>query len=210
MRRRDMLLVSGVGAAALYLSMTILVGLRWEGYSNSARMVSELSAIDAPTRPLWLVLGVVYSGLAITFSWLVWRGGGTRARRAVGALLLAQSVFGACWPPMHQRAVLAAGGATLTDTLHLVWTGVTGVLFMAALACGAAAFGRRFRVYSLVTLLVVFGTGAWTGTYASAMQADLPTPMAGMWERTNIAAVMLWIAVLAVVLARQPAAHGTG
>lgn len=28
-----------------------------------------------------------------------------------------------CWPPMHQRAVLAAGGGTLTDTLHLVMGG---------------------------------------------------------------------------------------
>jgi len=44
----------------------------------------------------------------------------------VGAMLFTQPVFGLFWPPMHQRAVLAAGGGTLTNTLHVVWTIVTG------------------------------------------------------------------------------------
>jgi hypothetical protein len=117
-------------------------------------------------------------------------------------LLLMQAVFGVFWPPMHQRAVLAVGGATMTDTLHIVWTVVTSLFFMAALGFGAAALGKRFRVYTLVTMAIVFACGAWTGTYAAAIQANMPTPWVGVWERINTNVFMLWVAVLAVMLLR--------
>jgi hypothetical protein len=103
---------------------------------------------------------------------------------------------------MHQRAVLAAGGGTMTDTLHIVWTIVTSVFFMVALGVGATALGKRFRVYSLATMAIVFACGAWTGTYAPAMQANMPTPWAGVWERVNTNLFMLWVVVVAIVLQR--------
>jgi hypothetical protein len=43
-----------------------------------------------------------------------------------------------------------------------------------------------------------------TGTYASQVQADLPTPGVGVWERISIAAFMAWIVVLATALLRAP------
>jgi hypothetical protein len=199
------LLSGGILAALLYVAMTLCVGLWWDGYSVTAHTPSELSAIGAPTRPVWIVLGSIYSALMIAFAWIVWRSAApNRALRVAGALLLAQSVFGSYWPPMHQRAVLAAGGATLTDTLHLAWAIVTGVLFTSAIGFGAAALGKRFRVYSIATMAIVLACGAWTGTYASRIQANLPTPGVGAWERLSIAFVMLWVAVLATALLRGP------
>jgi len=117
---------------------------------------------------------------------------------------MAHAVFGQFWPPMHQRAVLAAGGGTLTDTLHLVWATITGFFFLLIVGFGAAALGKRFRVYSIVTIVIVLVCGAWTGTYASRIQADLPTPWVGVWERISIATFMGWIAVLATALLRAP------
>jgi len=117
---------------------------------------------------------------------------------------MAHAVFGQFWPPMHQRAVLAAGGGTLTDTLHLVWATITGFFFLLIVGFGAAALGKRFRVYSIVTIVIVLACGAWTGTYASRIQADLPTPWVGVWERISIATFMGWIAVLATALLRAP------
>jgi hypothetical protein len=122
----------------------------------------------------------------------------------VGALLIADTVFGQFWPPMHQRAVLAAGGGTLTDTLHLVWAAITGVFFVLIVGFGAAALGKRFRAYSLATMAIGLACGAVTGTYASRVQADLPTPGVGVWERISIVAFMGWIAVLAITLLRAP------
>jgi hypothetical protein len=201
-RWRKPLLTCGILAGVLYVAMTLWVGLLWDGYSTADQTISELSAIGAPTRPLWLVVGTIYGALMTTFGWIVWKSAPHRALRAAGALLLIQAVFGFFWPPMHQRAVLAAGGGTLTDTLHIVWTIVTSVFFMGALGFAAAGFGKRFRVYSLVTMAIVFACGAWTGTYAPAIQANLPTPSAGVWERINTTVFMVWIVVLACVLLR--------
>lgn len=197
-------LVCGILGPVLWVAMTLSVGMLWEGYSSWSQTISELSAIGAPTRPLWMALSAVYGVLMVAFGWGVWKTAAhNRALRVVGALLLAQAVFGFFWPPMHQRAVLAAGGGTLTDTLHIVWTIVTSLFFMFALGFGAAALGGRFRVYSIATMMIVFASGAWTGTYDSAIQANLPTPWAGVWERLNNTAFMLWIAVLAIALLRR-------
>mgnify|MGYP003575891203 CR=1 FL=1 len=204
-RWRRFLLTCGILAAVLYVAMTVFVGRFWEGYSIVSGVPSELSAIGAPTRQLWMWLGGVYAVLMVGFGWIVWKSAPpNRALRVVGALLMAHTVFGQFWPPMHQRAVLAAGGGTLTDTLHLVWAAITGVFFMLIVGFGAAALGKRFRVDSIVTMVIGLACGAVTSTYASRVQADLPTPGVGVWERISIATFMGWIAVLAITLLRAP------
>ena len=203
--RRRVLLACGILGPLLYVAMTMFVGLLWEGYSIASDVPSELSAIRAPTRPLWIVLGIVYAALMIAFGWIVWRAApANRALRVVGALLMAFTVFGQFWPPMHQREVLAAGGGTLTDTLHLVWATITGFFFMLIVGFGAAALGTRFRVYSIATMVVGLVCGVVTGTYTSQVQAGLPTPWVGVWERMSIAIFMAWIVVLAIALLRAP------
>jgi hypothetical protein len=202
-RWRRVLLNCGILASILYVAMTLFVGLLWEGYSVASHVPSELSAIGAPTRTLWIFLGAVYGVLMIAFGWIVWATApANRALRVAGALLIAHTAFGQFWPPMHQRAVLAAGGGTLTDTLHLVWAAVTGIVFMLIVGFGAAALGKRFRVYSIATMAIVLACVAVTATYAPDLQADLPTPWVGVWERISIAAFMAWIAVLATALLR--------
>jgi hypothetical protein len=203
-RWRKPLITCGILAGVVYIAMTMFVGMLWDGYSAAHQTISEISAIGAPTRPLWIALATVYTGLMMAFGWIVWRAAPNGSLRVVGALLFTQALFGLFWPPMHQRAVLAADGGTLTDTLHIVWTIVTSLFFMAAVALGAAAFGKRFRVYSLVTMAILFGSGVWSGTYAPAMQANLPTPWVGVWERISTNAFMLWIAVLATAILRAP------
>lgn len=205
-RWRRFLLTCGILAPALYVAMTLFVGLLWEGYSVVSGVPSDLAAIGAPTRPLWMWLGAVYAVLMVVFGWIVWTSAPpNRALRITGALLIVYTVVGQFWPPMHQRAVLAAGAGTLTDTLHLVWAAITGVFFMLIVGFGAAALGKRFRVYSIATIVIGLACGAVTGTYASRVQADLPTPGVGVWERIGIATFMGWIAVLAI--AHLPAPH---
>ena len=202
---RRALLACGILAPVLYVAMTLFVGLLWDGYSIVSGVPSELSAIGAPTRLLWIWLGVVYAVLMVAFGWIVWKSAPpNQALRVVGALLMASTVVGQFWPPMHQRAVLAAGGGTLTDTLHLVWAAITGIFFMLIVGFGAAALGGRFRIYSIATLVIGLACGAVTGTYASQVQANLPTPGIGIWERISIATFMGWIAVLAIALLRVP------
>jgi uncharacterized protein DUF998 len=200
---RNALLWCGIVAAILYVLMSFLVGFLWEGYNSTSQTISELSAIGAPTRPLWIALATVYTVLTIAFGWIVWKSApDNRALRTVGALLMTQGVIGLFWPPMHQRTVLAAGGGTLTDGLHIAWTVVTSLFFVVAIAFGAAAFGRRFRMYSIATILILLIFGGLTGTYAPQIQSNLPTPGAGIWERVKTTAFMAWMATLALTILR--------
>ena len=202
---RRALLLCGILSSLLYVGMNIFVAMQWHGYSSVSQTVSELSAIDAPTRPLWVPLGIAYTLLVADFGVGVWQSAGrNRPLRIVGALMIASGIIGLGWPPMHQRAVLAAGGGTLTDTLHLVWSGMTVLLFMLEIGFGAAALGKRFRVYSTITMVVLVVFGALVGMNAPKVGANLPTPWIGVWERINIGAFLLWVVVLAIALLRVP------
>jgi hypothetical protein len=152
---------------------------------------------------MWMWLGAIYTGLVAAFGWGVWTSAVRNPHgRVLGGLILAYGSLGLLWPfaAMHPREVLAAGGATWTDTMHVVLGGVTVLLMFLVLAFGAAAFGSRFRLYTLVSGVVLLVFGALTFLDAPRLQANLPTPWIGLWERINITVFLAWIAVLATVL----------
>ena len=197
---RTTLLVCGVLSSLLYAAMLVFVPVQWPGYSSAAQAVSELSAIGAPTRPLWVALGALYTVLASAFGLGVWLSAGRNRRlRIAGGVLIAQSLIGLFWPPMHLRGA----ESTLTDTMHVVFSVAWLILMLVAIGFGAAALGRRFRLYCAATLatFVVFGTLSLMD--GPRIAANLPTPWVGIWERINIGASLLWVVVLAIVLMRR-------
>jgi len=201
---RKALLICGVVSSLLYGAM--IGTIRFEGYSRISQVPSELTAIGAPTRSLWMLLGAVYTVLVTAFGWGVWRSAGrSRALRIIGALMLAYGSLGLLWPfaAMHQRDVLAAGGGTLSDTMHVALGGVTVLLMFLAIAVGATAFGKRFRLYSVSSIAILLAFGVLTFWEAPRLQANLPTPWIGLWERINISVFLLWVAVLATALLRN-------
>lgn len=199
------LLVCGIVAPLLYVAMLVFVPMGWEGYDSASRTISELSAIGAPTRSVWVPLGIIYTLLVAAFGWGIWLSTrGNRRLRVVGGLLIACGVFGLFWPPMHLREVLAAGGGTSSDTLHIVWTAGSNLLTLLAMGFAAAAFGKRFRLYSIATMVLLVAFGVMTSMGAPGIQANLPTPWIGVWERLIIAVWMPWLVVLAVKLLRRP------
>ena len=203
---RKTLLVCGVASSLLYALM--IWGIRYEGYSPISQVPSELTAIGAPTQALWARLGWIYTVLITAFGIGVWRSAGrNRALQVVGGLILAHASLGLLWPfaPMHQREVLAAGGGTPSDTLHQILAAVTVFLMFLAIGFGATAFGKRFRLYSIVTIVVLLTFGGLTFLEAPRLQADLPTPWIGLWERINISVFLLWVVSLAVALWRTAA-----
>lgn len=203
---RKTLLVCGILSSLLYVAMNVVVAMQWQSYSSASQTVSELSAIGAPTRGLWVSLGVVYTLLVIAFAWGVWRSSRkNRPLHVAGGLMLAYGVVCLAWPfaPMHLRETLAAGGGTISDTLHLTLAAVTVLLMLLAMGFGAAAFGKWFRLYSIATMVTLAVFGALTAVDAPRVSANLPTPFAGVWERINIAVFLVWIVVLALVLLRE-------
>jgi hypothetical protein len=141
--------------------------------------------------------------LITAFAIGVWKSTGrNRPVRIVAGLILAYASLGLLWPfaPMHQREVLAAGGGTASDTLHQALAAVTVFLMFLAIGFGATAFDTRFRVYSIVTIVVLLAFGGMTFLEAPRLQLNLPTPWIGLWERINISVFLLWIVMLATVL----------
>ena len=196
---RKVLLACGVVAALLYIGMSLFI--RYEGYSLISQVPSELTAIGAPTRTLWAWLGWMYVLLIVAFGWGVWSAAGSnRPLRVVGFLLLLSGLFGVLWTfaPMHQREVLAAGGGTFGDQLHQILGIGTVLLFVLTVGFGAAAFGRTFRVYSIATIAVALVFGMLTALQAPRLEANLPTPYIGLYERINIIVYMIWLVVLAL------------
>ena len=124
-------------------------------------------------------------------------------------MLIIYGVVGLGWPlaPMHQREVLAAGGGTLTDTMHIVFSVVTVFLMLIAMGFGAKAFGNGFRFYSIATILVLLILGVQTGMEGAKLEANLPTPWLGVAERILIGAFLMWIVVLAIILLQRKAAR---
>ena len=203
---RKVLLALGIVGPLFYVATDIPVATRWEGYSYTDQTVSELFAIGAPTRPLAVPLMLTYGMLAIAFGLGIWISAGCkRALRVVAVGLIGKEVLGSVatlFAPIHLREALAAGEGTATDTWHGILT--VGVLSATCSlwGSGATAFGKRFRLYSIATMLILVVFGVLTGLDQPQLEANLPTPWMGLRERIDIFATMLWIAVLAIVLLR--------
>ena len=201
---RKFLLACGILSALVYLGANIIVPLQWDAYEWTSQTVSELSAIGAPTRALWIALVIPYGILLIAFgSGVLLSGKNDRRLRIAGALIVVDGVIGFTWPQMHLREVLAAGGGTLTDTMHIAYTAINAVLMFAAIGFTMMVFGNRYRLYCLATVIVEIAFGIVTGVQSVDMQANRPTPWLGVWERIIIVAMMVWPIVLAVLLLRR-------
>jgi hypothetical protein len=201
----------GIISSLYYTGLLFIIPMFYPGYNSAAVTVSELSAIGAPTRQLWVWLCAPYPLTVAAFGWGVWHTAtGKRALRICGILLFSYGVFNIYWPPMHRREVLAAGGGTFTDTMHLAYAGVTVSLMMLSIGFGAAARAGRFRTYSIVTMATLLSFGVLTGIDAPKVQANLPTPLTGLWERINIGVFLLWVIVLAIMLLHYEKRQDTG
>ena len=90
-----------------------------------------------------------------------------------------------------------------SDVMHIILTAALVLLILLSVGLGAMAFGWRFRLYSIGTILIVIMFGALAGLDSVHLAANLPTPWLGIWERINVFSFMLWVVVLAMVLLRS-------
>lgn len=198
-----LLFICGIVSSLVYIAANIFVPMQYPGYDLASQTVSELSAVGAPTRQLWVELLGLYSILVVGFGWGIWRSSlESRTRRAAGMLIAVFAIVGVFWPPMHTREIIAAGGGTLTDTLHIVFTFITVPLMLVVIGLSAASLGKAFRIYSITSLVIVVAFGVLTGLDSPRMEANLPTPWMGVWERISIGAYMVWMIVLATLMLR--------
>jgi hypothetical protein len=198
----NFLLICGILATLLYICTDMILGLSWQGYSFTSQAISELSAIGAPTRSLWIVMTFLFNPLLIIFGIGVWKvAKSKRSMRISSILLTIWGFLGFVWLffPMHLRGSI---GST-TDTMHLVMAGITVLLMTLFIGFGSGAKGKWFRLYSNLTILAMLIFGALVGQQAPRVAAQLPTPWMGVMERISVYSPMLWVFILAIILLRN-------
>jgi hypothetical protein len=196
------LLICGILSSCLYVATDIFAALHYKGYNYAAQGVSELNAVGAPTRPFTLPLFTLDNVLLLAFGACVWTlAGRNRALRFTAALLAADAVVGQLGLQFFNMDPRVAGRTPRT-AMHEMVTGVEVLVILSAIGCGAAALAKRFRFYSIVTLLAVLACGAATFWIVETRSSLLP--WIGVTERINIYAYMLWKLVLAGVLLSTP------
>jgi hypothetical protein len=196
---RKLLLLCGILAALFYVvSNDVIAATRYPGYSRIARPVSELSATYAPTRALLVPLLVIFELLMIAFWIGVWRSAQhNRALRLTSGLMLGFALLGLlAFPfPMVTDEVLGA------NTIHtIIWGVITPLLMLAGIGVSAAAFGKRFRLYALLTLVALVALSIVTGIAAAQVNAGQTVLWFGIAERALIGVWLLWVAVLSMAL----------
>jgi hypothetical protein len=206
---REKLLQCGAAATLVYAAADLIGGLMYRGYSFSSQMVSELMAVGAPSERFVDPLFLLFDGLVIAFAVGVYREGLGASRRLeiVGALLAAYGVIGLSGPTLFEMHPRGSAGLA-SDTPHIVLTAVLVLLNLTAMGFAAFALGKRFRTYSLITLLTVVVFGTLAAPSGARLAAGEPTPGFGIIERINIYASTLWIAVLSIALLRRPNISG--
>ena len=194
-----LLLALGV-LAPIYLVAVyeVVAASLYPGYDPISRPVSELTASYAPTRPVLVPLLVLFDLLIIPFWIGVWRAGGAnRALRLTSGLMLGFRALGLlAFPfPMVADEVLGA------NTIHtIIWGVLTPLLMLAGIGASAAAFGKAFRLYAILTLVALVAFSALTGVQAAQVNAGEPAPWFGVTERALIGVWLQWVAVRAIAL----------
>lgn len=196
------LLVCGIVSSLIYVGTDVLASLLYEGYSYTDQAISELSAIGAPTRPLWVAMSFLYNPLVIAFGVGVWLSTGQkRGLRITGILLIVYGALGlsALLFPMNPREA----EKTLTDTMHIIVTILAILLILLYIGFGSSARGKWFRLYSILTILALLVFGVLAFMQAPQINAGLSTPWFGVIERVSVYSPMLWVLILAFILLRQ-------
>ena len=207
---RQVLLTAGILSSLLYVITDVLGGMRYPGYSFGSQAISELMAVGAPSEAFVDPLFIIYCLLVLAFGAGVVREGAGHSRplRIAGALLIGYAAIGFTGPTlfeMHQRGAGTANG----DTPHIVVTGVLVLLLLLAIGYAAFALGKRFRLYSFATLVILVVFGALSAPYSARLAAGQPTPGFGIIERILIYSSLLWVAVLAIALLRRRSYRST-
>jgi len=197
---RRLLLLCGLLSSMVYLSADIISGASWEGYSYTSQAISELMAIDAASRPVAVPFFIIYDMLVIVFGSGLLALTMEKRLRLSGGLIIGVGITGlvtTIFFPMHLRGEVP----TISDTMHIIFTGLTTVLIMLAIGFAAAAYGKGFRYYSILTLIIMLAFGALAGLDGARIAANQPTPWLGITERITIGAYLLWVAVLSYKVA---------
>lgn len=199
---KDVLLLCGVLSSIFYVATDILVSWQYKGYSIIDQNYSELLATGAPTRPIMLMISVMYNLLVVAFAvGILSLDSPKRTTRVTGIMMLAYAILSMVTPLFFQMDMRGAE-ITSRGSLHPLMTGIMSLFILLSIGFGAFLLKKRFRFYSFATIVILLVFGFLTGLQVPQLEAGQATPLMGFTERINIYATMLWFALLAIALLR--------
>jgi hypothetical protein len=187
------LLYCGVFAPLLYVGVDRLAGHLARGYDFVSRSMSDLSAVDAPTRLLVVSVNVLSVALMIAFGIGVWRMAGHSALpRITASLVMGQALLGLV---MVLFFATRAGERPAASSAGVIVGAVAIVMLVLAIGFGAAAFSGWFRFLSIGILAAYVILAAVRFAFPPA---DATVSLVGVQERTMLYAFLGWVLALAV------------
>lgn len=196
------LIVCGMLSSVLYISTDLLAADRYVGYSYSSQAISELSASGAPTRPLVVKLFTLYNLLACAFGAGILFLDHRKRLRITGMLMILYGIVGQVTLLFFPMSIRGSGMAA-NDVMHIFFTVVIVLSILLMVGLAASVSGKKFRLYSIMTITTIFIGGIMAGMDGRRMDAGLPTPLCGIKERINVYSFLLWVLILAVALIKN-------
>lgn len=194
------LLLSGALSSLVYVANVVVGGLLTPGYSHVRNAVSELTQAGAPHA---VALGLPYalSGLLLAaFGAAVCLVSYRTSRRVftggllIGLFAVQAVLLGTVFPQDPLGAPL-----TFPGTMHLVLVGVSVPLIVSAILLigfgldRAVSRWRHFRLYSMVTVLLMFAGGVLTPISIAGDVEAL-----GLAERVTQMAYLTWFTLFSI------------
>lgn len=167
----------------MFISTWLAAGAMTDGYSPIRDHISDLDAIDAPTRPLMNAAFIAFALGAGLAAGPLRRFVGTPSATAIGAN--AAISIGIMLAPL--------GVSENGDRLHQVVAGL-GYLALAATAPAAAPIlARRSRPLAVASV----GVGSVS---LICLGLSLSGPQAGLWQRVGITTTDAWLMTMGLLV----------
>ncbi len=197
---RKALLACGILAPLLYVVANEVIAVSlYPGYDRISHPVSALTATFAPSSRFLAPMISIYLVLLIGFGVGVWLSArGKRTLKVISWILIlgnALGVVASAFPMTH---------LDLRDTMHNILSGLVPPLsFLLTTGFGIASLGKRFRLFSVVTLAVLVMVVVFIGVQTAQVAAGSTPSFFGISERVLTWVWFLWVTVLSITLLRE-------
>jgi len=197
--KERILFLAGILGPIVYILNVVLGGIITPDYSHIQNAVSELTQRGAPNIVILSTLFVVSAILILLFGIAIIMRYKSQNRRlyAGGVLIVIYGIFASSLASVFPQDPLG-GESTFPGTMHLVIAGLTAFAIMGGILLSGMGMDkqtgpwRSFKIYSVITVVLVFVFGA-------------PTPilimnnieLLGLFERLTQLAYLQWFVVFA-------------
>ena len=195
-----LLLLCGVVSSLLYIITDVYAGNIYFGYSFNEQAVSELFAIGAPTASIVVFLFTLSSILLLFMGYGIFIISNNKLLQFASIMVIFNALN--CivlWNffPMHMRGVQP----DFSDQMHTILA--INPFILITIIMGSIIFNNWFRIYSLLTIVLLFIPAFLSIANIPLFLANQPTPWMGYYERISQYSHMIWHIIFAIKLIRN-------